>query len=103
MAKEALKPGYVYLGAASFVMLVNYISVWTGHPPFLYCWGIPLFSYLYLTMGIYVVAFLIVYVIWQLLRGNSMKALGGIILMFTVFELPRLFDSIFRWGGSCGT
>ena len=103
MAKEEKITDTGLLTAVATIYLANCLTVATSGFPFLYCWGGPPAAYIYQNYGMLVVYGLVAFIVYQLLRRQLVKCFGATVILIVVFELPRIFDTVLRMGGSCGT
>ncbi|MEY9375937.1 hypothetical protein [Rhizobium leguminosarum] len=102
MAKDAaLKAQAGLIGGIVVIYLANNVSVLIWNYPFLYCWGQSPASRLYLDWGLPTLYLAAAYIIWRLLRRQLTHAFVGFLVVILIMELPRLFDMMFRLGGSC--
>ncbi|MBZ9975459.1 hypothetical protein [Mesorhizobium sp. BR-1-1-10] len=80
----------------------NFIAARYWGYPFLYCWAAPTARDLYLSWGQVAVYYVVGFILITLLRGNKAGVILGVMIFIGIFELPRIADTMFRLGGSCG-
>ena len=102
MAKPVSVNADVFIGGSILILWVlNYLSAKWLEFPFLYCWLRAPAVTLYMAFGTLIIYASVGYVLFQFIRNDMIKAIGGALVVVAVIELPHLADYLFRLGASC--
>ncbi|MBP2564543.1 hypothetical protein J2766_001102 [Agrobacterium tumefaciens] len=83
-------------------LAVNHVIFTASGFPALYCWFSPALGSLYMEWGIVLLYAVSAFVALKLFRGQMYPALGGVVVIIGIIELPNLAEHAFRLGGTCG-
>ncbi|TGT42798.1 hypothetical protein [Mesorhizobium sp. M8A.F.Ca.ET.165.01.1.1] len=100
------KPKFTSLEVAAglFVSLfvLNYLSVYVGWRPFLYCWLMPIVWPVYDAFEGIISLLAIGLLFFGIVTKRYKMALTAAGALILVKGLPQFGAILFRWGGSCG-
>jgi hypothetical protein len=92
----------VICGLFVVVFVLNYLSVYVGWSPFLYCWIKPVVWPVYDAFEGIVSLLACGLFFYGLVRKRYSIALTAVTALVLVKGLPQFGAILFRWGGSCG-
>jgi|UPI00046EB6EB hypothetical protein len=103
MAESSSKSlAIVAIGTTGCLLAVNAVWYSVSGYPIVYCYMGSFVGALYLTYASVVLMVVAAYTAFQLFRRQSYPALGGVVVIIGIIELPRWMEQMFRLGGTCG-
>jgi hypothetical protein len=99
--KMKLEAGAVIVAALLALYVANYLFVYAGWSPFLWCDLGPVVSPLYAGLGGIINVIVICLGFFGLVTKRYGMAAGSAVVFVLVSGLPQFCDTFFRIGGSC--
>lgn len=101
-ASDAVKRLGLLASVILLPLAANHLIFAASGYPALYCWFGPALASLYMQWGIVLLYAVSAFVALKLFRGQMYPALGGVVVIIGIIELPDMAEHAFRLGGTCG-